>query len=351
MIKNDDHDRENNGERNQEPEWGDHEMNPEEDTEIEEEFYERVDEVADEIEDLKGEIEDIIQEKIDQLRELIEEFKEAPEHKKFKHYQKIRNQLGKIQLQVETKTLKLEKYYPKLQALVAKYMIKQQRRRKPVERINISVPDEMSKEWRGWADDLSTSVSELIRTTMKMAKKGLDSVELKSIKDLDRIGENIEKGLVASGIEQLGEEIERKVKTLLKESGLDEFDIDIDPKSKDGRVKVKVHVDDRDKKKGRQYEEPKDIKIESGEETAAEWEPSLKEKAKKRIRGIIKLQHGIPVEKLANALAMSHEEAENLIYELAAEEGVFGQLEEGMFKFENEPGEIISILNRLIDDL
>jgi len=75
-----------------------------------------------------------------------------------------------------------------------------------------------------------------------------------------------------------------------------------------------------------------------------------KERIKKRIQGLIKLQKSIPIDKLSQALNISEAEAENLIYELAAE-GIGGSLEEGVFKFTNDPDEVISKLFKIIDKM
>jgi len=75
-----------------------------------------------------------------------------------------------------------------------------------------------------------------------------------------------------------------------------------------------------------------------------------KERMKKRVKGLIKLQNSIPVEKLAQILDISNEDAENIIYEIAAE-GIDGVLEENVFKFSNQPEEVINILNEIIEKM
>ncbi|MHA1914318.1 MAG: hypothetical protein ACW97V_08135, partial [Promethearchaeota archaeon] len=70
----------------------------------------------------------------------------------------------------------------------------------------------------------------------------------------------------------------------------------------------------------------------------------------KRVNGLIKLHNSLPIDKLAQAMGKSIEEAENLIYELAAE-GVEGTLEGGVFKFTSTPEEVISKLNELINKM
>ena len=73
-----------------------------------------------------------------------------------------------------------------------------------------------------------------------------------------------------------------------------------------------------------------------------------KEQLKKRVSGLIKVQKALPISKLAEALNIYSEDAENLIYELVAD-GIEGNLEEGVFKFTSTPEEVISKLNEFID--
>jgi hypothetical protein len=74
------------------------------------------------------------------------------------------------------------------------------------------------------------------------------------------------------------------------------------------------------------------------------------QRIKKRIQGLIILQGAIPIDKLSQTLEISEEDAENMIYELAAE-GVEGKLEEGVFKYTTNEEEVISKLFSLIDKL
>ncbi|MHA1885989.1 MAG: hypothetical protein ACW96S_13105, partial [Promethearchaeota archaeon] len=63
--------------------------------------------------------------------------------------------------------------------------------------------------------------------------------------------------------------------------------------------------------------------------------------------GLVKLHKSLPIDKLAQAMGKSIEQAENLIYELAAE-GIEGTLEEGVFKFTSTPEEVISKIDELL---
>ena len=172
-----------------------------------------------------------------------------------------------------------------------------------VKRINISVPPEMSDEWKDWAENLKTSVSELVRGSMKFVKN--------NIGDLKKLN------LYGKIIDGLGDEIEMAV----KESGLEDLD-----------KTLNIYID---KKKGKKKFKPKAV---------SEVD---KERIIKRIRGLIKLENGIPIDKLARILNISDTDAESLIYELV-DEGVDGTLEENVFKFSGNTEEVIEKLKNII---
>ena len=172
-----------------------------------------------------------------------------------------------------------------------------------VKRINISVPPEMSDEWKDWAENLKTSVSELVRGSMKFVKN--------NIGDLKKLN------LYGKVIDELGDEIEMAV----KESGLEDLD-----------KTLNIYID---KKKGKKKFKPKAV---------SEVD---KERIIKRIRGLIKLENGIPIDKLARILNISDTDAESLIYELV-DEGVDGTLEENVFKFSGNTEEVIEKLKNII---
>ncbi len=83
---------------------------------------------------------------------------------------------------------------------------------KRTERINISVNPEMSDEWRDWANGLGASVSELVRKSMKFVKNNIgDLAKLERLgRKLEIMGEDIEKAVKDSGIEEIGEKIEEQ---------------------------------------------------------------------------------------------------------------------------------------------
>ena len=73
---------------------------------------------------------------------------------------------------------------------------------------------------------------------------------------------------------------------------------------------------------------------------------------KKRIKGLIKLQKNrLPLGKLALVLEKSRDFVEIMIYELAAEQIVDGDIKEDVFEFTNDPNEIITILCTMIDKM
>ncbi|NVM36917.1 MAG: hypothetical protein HWN81_15070 [Candidatus Lokiarchaeota archaeon] len=178
---------------------------------------------------------------------------------------------------------------------------------KRTERINISVDPEMSDEWRDWADGLGASVSELVRKSMKFVKNNIgDLAKLERLgHKLEIMGEDIEQALKDSGIEEIGEKIEEQFG------------------KKKGKPKNKITII---------------------------LNPDKKERIKKRVSGLIKLHNNLPIEKLAQALDKSNEEAENLVYELVAI-GIKGTLDGGVFKFTDTSEEVILKLNELIDKM
>ena len=200
------------------------------------------------------------------------------------------------------------------------------RERDKSSRMNIYVPPDMSEEWKEWAESLGSSVSELVRKSMRFVKNNI-----KDLKKLEAIG------IV---FDQLGD----KIDDIIEESGIEDLENEL--KRKIGKIKIDVSSGDvkyrsKNKKYGarRHYDATKKPR------------PDVdKERMKKRVKGLIKLQNSIPVEKLAQILDISNEDAENIIYEIAAE-GIDGVLEENVFKFSNQPEEVINILNEIIEKM
>jgi hypothetical protein len=179
-------------------------------------------------------------------------------------------------------------------------------------RLNISIPDSKRKEWKRLAANLGESVSELVREAMGALQAGLSGAE--SLEDfgerMEEWGKTLEKSLEESGITTIGEKIGKKVE------------------KKVGKL-------------GRKLEH----KFEERKHTIEDAE-----RLKKRVEGLIKLQKSLPIDKLAQALEISTKDAENIIYELAAE-GIEGSLEEGIFKFTCDLEKVISKLNEIIDKM
>ncbi|MFX0043778.1 MAG: hypothetical protein ACFE8L_12775 [Candidatus Hodarchaeota archaeon] len=260
--------------------------------EIQNELIDEVEDIKEESkdikEDLREELEDLEEERLDLLGEigeikdgleiLGEDAKERIEHAR----DYLENLRDKVYEHEDKFTKKIRKKLEKAQKKAAK-------------RINISVDPKVSDEWREWADDLGASVSELVRESMKFVKNNIgDIAKLEAFGEgMEKMGENIEKAVKKSGIEDLGEKIAAQ------------FGKKIAPKTD-------------------------------------------KERLKKRIQGLIKLQKSIPIEKLSQTLNISKEQAENLIYELAAE-GIEGTLEKEVFKYTSNTDEVISKLFDKID--
>jgi len=251
-------------------------------------------EAADIKEELKDDLEDILDERFSLLNE-IGDIKGELEQYGANARERIEQSSDKLNRLKE----KIKKHEAKFDEKIRKKVEKAHS--KAAKRINISVDPEMSEEWRDWAEGLGSSVSELVRKSMEFVKENIGDLS-----NLESLGERIEKSLKKSGIEDLGDKIEREFK------------------KKGKQIKTRIHLEPIPRK---------DI-----------------ERIKKRVQGLIKLQNSIPIEKLAQALSIPNEEAENLIYELVAE-GVEGKLEEGVFKFTGNSEDVISKLYELIDKI
>ena len=269
-----------------------------------------IEELADIHGDFEDEIEDLKDAKDDIKQELVEELQDLQDERKYllreigdtaidlenlgeDAKEQIERASEKLE-QVRNKTAKQkEKYHDKIRKKLEKAQ------KKAAKRINISVDEDTSEEWRNWSEELGSSVSELIRKSMKFVKDNIGDLS-----KLEEIGDNIERAVKESGIEDLGVKLEREFK------------------GKRSKPKIKI-----------------DLSISSD-----------KDRIKKRVRGLIKLQKSLPIVKLAQALNRANKDAENLIYELV-DEGIEGSLEEGVFKFTSAPDDVISKINELIDKM
>jgi len=269
-----------------------------------------LEELADLHEDFKDEIDDLKDAKDDIKQELIEELQDLQDERKY-----LLREIGDTTEDLETlgedareqidrASENLEQIRYKTEKQKEKYLNKMRKKlekahKKAAKRINISVDEDTSDEWRDWSEELGSSVSELIRKSMKFVKANIGDFS-----KLEEMGESIERAVKESGIEDLEEKLEREFK------------------GKKSKPRIKIDLSP------------------SGD----------KDRIKKRVRGLIKLQKSLPIDKLAQALNRANEDAENLIYELV-DEGIEGSLEDGVFKFTSAPDELISKINELIDKM
>lgn len=91
--------------------------------------------------------------------------------------------------------------------------------------------------------------------------------------------------------------------------------------------------------------QPVKIKIKSHPETSID-----KERLKQRIQGLIRIYHNIPLDKLATALNISKEQAENYIFELVARD-IDGTIKEEVFIYTDDDSKVIYAFRNLIDEI
>jgi DNA repair exonuclease SbcCD ATPase subunit len=267
---------------------------------LQEDFEDQIDELNEKREDVKEELieelEELLDEKIYLLRD-IDDAREELENIGEGAVESIEDAKDKF-LKLKSKNEKfLEKYLEKLKEKLEKA------KKKAAKRINISVDKDTSEEWRDWSEELGSSVSELIRKSMKFVKNNIGDLS-----KLEELGENIERAVKESGIEDLADKIEREVE------------------GKNKKPRIEIDLSSSGSKS-------RDI-----------------DRIKKRVRGLIKLQKSLPIDKLAQALNKPKADAENLIYELV-DEGIEGTIEEDVFKFTSAPDDVITKINDLIDKL
>ncbi|MHA1509390.1 MAG: hypothetical protein ACTSO6_11880 [Promethearchaeota archaeon] len=265
------------------------------------------DDLKEELEDLHedfvDEIEDLRDTKEEIKEELLEELEDLQDERNYilREIEDTKDEIDEIKEDEKDVKAKMEKHREKYLGKIQKKIDKAQK--KVAKRINISVDSDTSDEWRDWSEELGSSVSELIRKSMKFVKNNIGDFS-----KLEEFGESIERAVKESGIEDLAEKMER-------EAG---------GKKKKSRIKIDLSG-------------PKSISSDT-------------DRIKKRVRGLIKLQKSLPIDKLAQALNKANKDAENLIYELV-DEDIEGTIEEGVFKFTSTPDEVISKINELIDKM
>jgi len=270
-----------------------------------------LEELEDLHEDFSDEIEDLRDTKEEIKEELLEELEDLQDERNYilREIEDTKDEIDEIKEdereKVEEAKQKLERVKARMEKHREKYLDKIQKkidkaRKKVAKRINISVDSDTSDEWRDWSEELGSSVSELIRKSMKFVKDNIGDLS-----KLEGLGETIERAVKESGIEDLADKIEREV----------------GGKKKKPRIKIDL--------------------------SSSSLSSIDTDRIKKRVRGLIKLQKSLPIDKLAQALNRAKEDAENLIYELV-DEGIEGTIEEGVFKFTSVPEEVISKINELI---
>lgn len=262
--------------------------------------------------------------------------REAAEQAYFKLERKINTTRSKVQ-KTDAKIQKAQSKV-KIAKIKAESLKKKEKNEKV--RINMTLPEYMRDEWKDLSEDLSTSVSQMIREAMTLYTS-----------ELKQAGGNFERGLTKFGakMEKVGKQVEDYVQNNIEKK--------YDPVTGE-LVSLKVkgrEVLDKETLKNLKVNIP-DFSVPTPVPTPIvppihPMEPSIdKEHMKKRVTGLIRIQKALPIDKLAQALDITEDDAENIIYELAAE-GVDGNLKNGVFKFSSDPEEIIKIIHRVIDEL
>lgn len=314
------HDEGWNGKKNDEEEWEKRkvrfELNDLKDElmfeldDLHDDLKDVIDDFEDEADDIRDDFRDDLDDLLEEREELLEEVGDIKEELE-KYGADKKELIEKAKKKLNKLKWKLEEHEAKFEERIWK---KVEKAKKKAARINISVDPEMSEEWRGWAEGLGASVSELIRKSMKFVKNNVGDIAKLEIlgRNLEKMGEGIEQGIKDSGIEELAEKFEREIEG-----------------------KFEKHGNKKDKSKHRVQ-----IVIDSDK----------KDKIKKRVTGLIKLHNSIPIDKLAQAIDKSDEDAENMVYEMVAD-GIEGTLEGGVFKFTSVLEDVIAKLHDLIDKM
>jgi hypothetical protein len=240
---------------------------------------------------------------------------------------KLDNSINKTR----SKIAKTDSYINKAQSRVKIALIKAAAEEEKIEhkkvRINFTLPEYMKDDWKGMADNLSTSVSQMIREAMSLYTSELKGAE-----------GDFERGMTKFGakMEQVGKRVEDYVEKNVSKRYNPETG-----KLRSVRFGGHEVMADKIPFNRRQPESP-------FQSSAASQSSEKKDRIKKRITGLIKIQKSLPIDKLAQSLEISAEQAENIIYELAAE-GIEGNLKNGTFKYTGEDEDIIKALHEIID--
>ncbi|MCF2141267.1 MAG: ribbon-helix-helix protein, CopG family [Candidatus Lokiarchaeota archaeon] len=246
---------------------------------------------------------------------------------------KLDNKLDKMASMMGKLKIAVEKTTTRLNIAQIKARTQQERERNKKVRINFTLPENMKDDWKQLADELGISVSEMIRDAMEEFKQGMKSLEGLD-KDLGTVGKKIGK---------FGKKMSKFVETQIQNS------YPFSPSSTNSESGIPSRNSKSSNFNANISSSTQPIRS-SAEKSYSGGRLSIqeKERLKKRITGLIRIQNGIPIDKLAQALKQTPEDAENLIYELVAE-GIDGKLESDVFKYKSKPEEVIETFHRLID--
>ncbi len=161
-------------------------------------------------------------------------------------------------------------------------------------RLNFTLPKEMKDAWKEFADDVSKSVSQLIR----------------------------------DGVTHYINEISREVGIQVPKT----------PKSPKAPKPPEPPI-------APTPPQPPEFTPQRNELSAED-----KDSLKRRIEGIIRIYHSIPIDKLANAMNVSVSEAENYIFEIVGMD-IEGTIEEGVFYYQDDDSKVIYTFRQLINSL
>lgn len=256
---------------------------------------------------------------------------------------KVDRDLEKLSAKLEKVKIAVERATTRVNVAQIKAKTKEERDRNKKVRINFTLPEDMKDDWKDLSDELGISVSEMIRDAMsefKQSIKSLDGLD----KDLSKIGETF--GKAGSNLGKFGHKISNYVQNELEKNlGPEEYMNFTKSAPKRPRAPITPEPPVAPFSYG-------DSGFTSSSYAAAPVQSGLpveeKETIKKRITGIIKILHSLPIEKLAQALNKTPQDAENMIYELAAE-GIEGKLEGGVFQYKGKDDDIIKSIHEMID--
>jgi hypothetical protein len=190
-----------------------------------------------------------------------------------------------------------------------------ERERSKKVRINFTLPETMKHDWKELADELSISVSQLVRNAMGVYESSIKNTSL------NEVGRKIEK---------FGEDLESRIETYMQ----------------GGEIPSAPETPRYDPETGERIR--KRPKSSASSHSVSQEE---REKMKRRVTGLIRLQKSLPISKLAKALNITEDDAENLIYELAAD-GIDGSLDSGEFKFsKSEMDNVVKCVCEQIDKM